>query len=79
MRKGIAALVLLCCLALPGCTSSESPPADVRTVTGAQLFSDLGDYQRTFTTSSEEAHKYLVQGLIWTQAFNYDEATRSFE
>ncbi len=78
MRKGIAALVLICCLALPGCTSSESPPADVRTVTGAQLFNDLGDYQRTFTTSSEEAHKYLVQGLIWTQAFNYDEATRSF-
>jgi tetratricopeptide (TPR) repeat protein len=55
---------------LAGCTTAG--PTD------AQLFDGLGQYNRSFTTSSRKANDYLVQGMIWTQAFNYDEATRSF-
>ena len=44
----------------------------------AQLFENMGPYQREFTTSSPEAQKYLNQGMIWIQAFNHDEAIRSF-
>jgi tetratricopeptide (TPR) repeat protein len=46
--------------------------------TGAQLFDGLGNYHRPFTTTSESAQQYLDQGMIWLQAFNYDEAERSF-
>ncbi len=67
---------------LTGCAStrthSNQTTAPESATTGAQLFDGLGDYQRAFTTSSEKAHDYLVQGFLWTQAFNYDEATRSF-
>ncbi len=55
-----------------------APPAGATTDTGAQIFKGLGDYHRDFTTSSDEANEYLVQGMIWLQAFNYDEAERSF-
>ena len=57
---------------------NEHPALAAVADTGPQLFEGLGDYNRSFTTSSKQAHEYLVQGLIWTQAFNYDEATRCF-
>lgn len=44
----------------------------------AQLFDGMGPYQRSFQTTSEEAGKFLNQGMIWLQAFNHDEARRSF-
>ena len=70
-RIALASWLLL----VVACASSDSAR---RPETGAQLFSGLGDYERQFTTSSDEAHEFLVQGIIWTQAFNYDEAIRSF-
>lgn len=43
------------------------------------LFAGLGDHHRAVTTSSKEAQKYFDQGLVWTFAFNHDEAIRSFQ
>jgi tetratricopeptide (TPR) repeat protein len=75
----VASLCLLTTLA--GCTGSSSnettPP--LIEVSRGQLFEEMGDYHRAFSTSSKEAHQYLVQGMIWYQSFNYDEAIRSFQ
>jgi tetratricopeptide (TPR) repeat protein len=43
-----------------------------------QLFENMGPYRRKFTTDSEAAQEYLNQGMVWIQAFNHDEARRSF-
>jgi len=43
-----------------------------------KLFSGLGNYHRTITTSSSQAQKYFDQGLAFLFAFNHDEAIRSF-
>ncbi|TDJ67099.1 MAG: tetratricopeptide repeat protein [Planctomycetota bacterium] len=74
MTRGITLAATLLCLAVSGCgtTSTSSTKAH------PQIFEDMGDYDHSFTTSSEEADEYLIQGRIWTQAFNYDEATRSY-
>ncbi len=42
------------------------------------LFAGMGTHARRVTTSSPEAQKYFNQGLVWTFAFNHDEAIRSF-
>lgn len=47
--------------------------------TGAQLFKGMGDWNRKFTTSSDVANQFLVQGFVWLQSFNHDEAIRSFK
>ena len=67
----IARLAVCCFVASVPLMASESD-------TGAQIFEGLGDYHRSFTTSSDSAQQYLDQGMIWLQAFNYDEAERSF-
>jgi len=40
---------------------------------------DLGSYQRTVSTSSEEARRWFDRGLIWSYAFNHEEAIACFE
>jgi tetratricopeptide (TPR) repeat protein len=78
MRNRIAWIV---CLVLGGLVAAAPLSADGRnpdTSKGAQLFEGLGDYHREFTTESDEARRYLDQGMVWLQAFNYDEAERSF-
>jgi tetratricopeptide (TPR) repeat protein len=55
--------------------SASVSPFDVR----GQLFDDLGNYDRAFTTTSAEANEFMVQGMIWVQSFNHDEAVRSFK
>ena len=67
----IACLAVCCLVASVPWIASDAD-------TGAQLFDGLGDYHRSFTTSSDTARQYLNQGMIWLQAFNYDEAERSF-
>ena len=67
LRLGAACLVAGCLIAMPA-TSGTEP----------QLFDGLGSYHRAFTTSNEQAQRYLDQGMVWLQAFNYDEAERSF-
>lgn len=43
-----------------------------------QLFDGMGDHSRIVTTSSPQAQAYFNQALVWTFAFNHDEAIRSF-
>jgi len=57
--------------------SASSEPAAI-TPGAAQLFDQMGPSPRDFKTVSAEAQKYLNQGLVWMQAFNPDEAKRSF-
>jgi tetratricopeptide (TPR) repeat protein len=40
---------------------------------------DLGSYARGVTTSSAQAQLWFTRGLIWTYAFNHEEAVRCFE
>jgi len=40
---------------------------------------DLGSYRRTVSTSSEEARGWFDRGLIWSYAFNHEEAITCFE
>lgn len=83
MRTRVSLVASLCLGMLGGCaatpTSSAGPQRKSITATGARLFEGLGDWRRRFTTSSEEAQRYLEQGMIWLQSFNHDEAIRSFQ
>lgn len=40
---------------------------------------DLGTYQRSVTTSTSEAQTWFDRGLIWSYAFNHEEAAACFE
>ncbi|MEU0503344.1 tetratricopeptide repeat protein [Nocardia sp. NPDC005998] len=40
---------------------------------------DLGTYARPVTTASAAAQRWFDRGLIWTYAFNHEEAVRCFE
>ncbi|HVN45169.1 MAG TPA: hypothetical protein VMT66_07935 [Steroidobacteraceae bacterium] len=84
-RATAAALLLLAslCVAAADAAAAESHmpqlPATVADwAHGAQLFSGLGNFHRTVTTSSAEAQQFFDQGMRFLWAFNHDEATRSF-
>ncbi|MFE2279815.1 tetratricopeptide repeat protein [Streptomyces sp. NPDC059454] len=40
---------------------------------------DLGDHRRPVTTSSADAQLWFDRGLVWTYAFNHEEAVACFE
>lgn len=40
---------------------------------------DLGDYSRRITTNSIEAQRWFDRGLVWTYAYNHEEAIVCFE
>ncbi len=40
---------------------------------------DLGNYQRSITSESEDAIKWFNLGLVWCYAFNQEEAARCFQ
>ncbi|KAL4806293.1 hypothetical protein BDV18DRAFT_139146 [Aspergillus unguis] len=40
---------------------------------------NLGTYTRKISTSSPQAQTWFTRGLIWTYAFNHEEAARCFE
>jgi tetratricopeptide (TPR) repeat protein len=40
---------------------------------------DLGSYRRTLTAASEQARRWFDRGLIWSYAFNHEEAIACFE
>jgi tetratricopeptide (TPR) repeat protein len=40
---------------------------------------DLGTHRRAISTSSPEAQLWFERGLLWTYAFNHEEAVRCFE
>ncbi|MEC9372286.1 MAG: hypothetical protein VYC34_00510 [Planctomycetota bacterium] len=78
MQRRIAAAALVAAsLALTACQSNRAHTA-TPDPTPARLFDGAGDTHRAITTSSPEAQRYFDQGLMWTYAFNHDEAIRSF-
>ena len=40
---------------------------------------DLGGYAREVSTSSAAARSWFIRGLLWSYAFNHEEAVRCFE
>jgi tetratricopeptide (TPR) repeat protein len=40
---------------------------------------DLGSHSRPVTTTSAEAQRWFDRGLVWSYAFNHEEAVRCFE
>lgn len=85
LRRALPALLLVVALIqLAACTSHKTdaaatdasgmPPATAT----PPLFKGLGTHTRTITTSSPDAQKYFNQALVWTYAFNHDEAIRSY-
>jgi tetratricopeptide (TPR) repeat protein len=94
MLRSNALLVLVAALACGGGSThdmehgGQSHPGHKRTHVsqrfvpegaGAPLFSDLGDYTRSISTTSELAARYFDQGLILAYGFNHAEALRSFQ
>ena len=70
-------------LFVAACSNHKSEPVTAATTatsasTPPPLFKGLGTHTRTITTSSPEAQKYFNQALVWTYAFNHDEAIRSY-
>ena len=68
-------LLVVCLPSAVGCRSGMHGHSD----SGALLFRDIGNHHRPITTSSKEAQRYFDQGLVFTYAFNHDEAIRSFK
>lgn len=62
-----------------GCTSTRKGTGLAhRSPSGVPLFKGMGDHKRKISTDSDLAQEYFDQGLIFTYAFNHDEAIRSF-
>lgn len=40
---------------------------------------DLGTYSRRVSTSSQDAQRWFDRGLVWTYAYNHEEAITCFE
>jgi tetratricopeptide (TPR) repeat protein len=62
---------------LAGCASTKTDHLETDSPR-AQLFDGMGAHRRAITTTSPEAQDFFDQGLAWMQAFNHDEAIRSF-
>ncbi|MEM8624883.1 MAG: tetratricopeptide repeat protein [Pseudomonadota bacterium] len=43
------------------------------------MYYDLGSYARTVTTASTDAQTWFDRGLVWTYAYNHEEAIACFE
>ncbi len=67
-----AGALLLAVAGVVGCSSNSSSSS-------MPLFEGMGQHARATSTSDELAQRYFDQGLVWTYAFNHDEAIRSFE
>lgn len=57
--------------------ANRPPPAPTSGDDGQ--YYDLGSYHRPVTTSSDEAQVWFDRGLIWSYAFNHEEAIACFE
>jgi len=70
-------MVCLVTVAIAGCTA---PPADAPQNASDASWKpfNLGTHHRAVTTRSAEAQLAFDQGLIWSYAFNHDEAMRAF-
>ncbi len=70
------ALFLLALMPVAGCSAARGAPE--LSESKPRLFEGMGQHARAVQTSSPEAQKFFDQGLIWTYAFNHDEAIRSY-
>ncbi len=77
MRTRWIRSLMLVVLAAAGCRAAgrATTPAGAT----VPLFDGLGNHHRTVTTSAPMAQEYFDQGLIWTFAFNHDEAIRAYQ
>ncbi|PSR84063.1 hypothetical protein BD289DRAFT_369122 [Coniella lustricola] len=57
--------------------TTHPPPAPSCAEDGS--YYDLGSYSRPVTTASSEARVWFDRGLIWSYAFNHEEAVACFE
>jgi tetratricopeptide (TPR) repeat protein len=71
----VTGLLVIALLVACDCQGAEGRPGE----SGPPLFPGLGHYRRSITTTSNEAQLYFDQGLVFTYAFNHDEAIRSFQ
>jgi len=67
----------VCLVALAGCATTVDTGHE-QAGARAQIFDDMGGYERPVTINSAEAQLYFDQGLTWMYAFNHDEAIKSF-
>ncbi|KAL2127084.1 hypothetical protein VTI74DRAFT_11363 [Chaetomium olivicolor] len=56
-----------------------STPAIDRLSSSQQEYYDLGDFHMSVTTTSKEAQTWFSRGLVWSYAFNFEEAVFCFE
>ncbi|MFN7966484.1 MAG: hypothetical protein U0V87_12430 [Acidobacteriota bacterium] len=70
-RAMVWSAVVLAVLLHQGC-ASPAPTSDWKPF-------NLGSYHRAVSTQSTAAQQAFDQGLIWSYAFNHDEAIRAFE
>ncbi len=77
MYQRMIRFLVFCTLVVSGCRTAgrATTPAGAT----VPLFHGMGTHQREVTTSSPLAQEYFNQGLVWTFAFNHDEAIRSYQ
>lgn len=79
MAFPVAGMILA--MSLPaGCRSTS--PTEVSHdpgQTSPRLFDGMGKTHRSIATSSPDAQRWFDQGLVWSFAFNHDEAIRAFQ
>lgn len=82
LQISMAACLAISAFAAPTPQTFHSPAlAGVPSVLAAEppLFDGMGDHTRKITTRTPQAQRYFDQALIWTYAFNHDEAIRSYQ
>jgi len=77
MQKYMFRWVGFLTIILAGC-AQPMPGGGTPQATAPRLYEGMGSHRRPITTVSAEAQRYFDQGLVWTFAFNHDEAIRSF-
>lgn len=73
-----AVFAILLGLSLAACAPKPETDAELVARAGAPLFTGMGEYHRTVTTTDPGAQRYFNQGMVLGFGFNHAEAIRSF-
>jgi tetratricopeptide (TPR) repeat protein len=76
--SALATFFAVIALLLPVSSGSSAPVPDEDPAAASWRPFDLGPYTRPVSTRSAEAQRAFDQGLVWSYAFNHDEAERAF-